>query len=55
LAKEGCTDCNANTHQRQISRKKKKGAKTKLQQTLGIAMRLALPEEIEKKFHHNLT
>jgi len=34
LAKEGCTDCKANTHRRQISPKKKKGAKPKLQQTL---------------------
>jgi len=54
LAKEGCTDCKAKTHWRQISPKKKKGAKTKLQQTLGIVMRSALPEEIEKIFQHNL-
>ena len=55
LAKEGCTDCKANPHRRQISPKKKKGAKPKLQQTLGIVMRSALPEEIEKIFHHNLS
>jgi len=54
LAKEGCPDCKANTHLRQIWSKKKKGAKNKLQQTLGIVMRWALPEEIEKIFHHNL-
>ena len=31
-----------------------KGAKAKLQQTLGLVMRSALPEEIEKIYHHNL-
>jgi len=41
--------------QRQASPKKKKGAKTKLQQTLGrLVLRSALPEEIEKICHHNL-
>jgi len=54
LAKEGCTDCKVNTLQKQILLKKKKGAKTKLQQTLGLVMRSALPEEIEKTFQHNL-
>ena len=34
--------------------RRKKGAKTKLQQTLGLVMRSALPEEIEKICHHNL-
>jgi len=34
--------------------KKKKGAKTKLQQTPGLVMRSALPEEIEKTCRHNL-
>jgi len=53
LAKEGCTDCKVNPHWKQIS-PKKKGARPKLQQTLGIVMRSALPEEIEKLFHHNL-
>jgi len=32
----------------------KKGARPKLQQTWGIVMRSALPEEIEEIFHHNL-
>jgi len=32
----------------------KKGVETKLQQTLGLVMRSALPEEIEKIFQHNL-
>jgi len=54
LAKEGCTDCKVNTLQKQISLKKKRGAKTKLQQTLGLVMGSALPEEIEKIFQHNL-
>jgi len=54
LAKDGCISCKANTLQRQASPKKKKGAKTKLQQTLGLVMRSALPEEIEKTCHHNL-
>jgi len=54
LAKDGCTSCKASTLQRQASPKKKKGAKTKLQQTLGFVMRSALPEEIEKKCNHNL-
>jgi len=36
LAKDRCTSCKANTLQRQASPKKKKGAKTKLQQTLGL-------------------
>jgi len=31
-----------------------KGAKIKLQQTLGLVMRSALPQEIEKICHHNL-
>ena len=48
LAKEGCTDCKVNTLRRQISPRKEKGAKTKLQQTLGFVMRSTLPEEIEK-------
>jgi len=54
LAKDRCTSCKTSTRQRQASPKKKKGAKTKLQQTLGLVMRSALPEEIEKKCHHNL-
>jgi len=54
LAKDGCNSCKASTRQRQASPKKKKGAKTKLQQTLGLMMRSALPEEIEKIYHHNL-
>jgi len=54
LAKNGCTGCKASKLQRQASPKKKKGAKTKLQQTLGFIMRSALPEEIEKMCHHNL-
>jgi len=54
LAKKGCTNCKVNTLRRQISPKKKKGAKTKLQQTLGLVMRSALPEEIEKICQHNL-
>jgi len=54
LAKDGCTECTASTLQRQASPKKKKGAKTKLQQTLGLVMRSALPEEIEKICQHNL-
>jgi len=54
LAKEGCTDSKANPHRRQISSKKKKVAKPKLKQTLGIVMRSALPEETGKIFHHNL-
>jgi len=41
LAKEGCTDCKMNTLRRQISPKRKKGAKTKIQQTLGLVMRSA--------------
>jgi len=52
LAKEGCTDCKVNPHRKQISLKKK-GARPKLQRTLGVVLRLALPEEIEKIFHHN--
>jgi len=35
LAKDGCTSCKASAQQRQASPKKIKGAKTKLQQTLG--------------------
>jgi len=54
LAKDGCTSYKANTLRRQASPKKKKGAKPKLQQTLGLVMRSALPEEIEKIRHHNL-
>jgi len=54
LAKEGCTDCKVNPHRKQIS-PPKKGARPKLQKTLGIVMRSALPEEIEKIFHHDLT
>jgi len=54
LAKDGCTSCKASTRQRQASPKKIKGAKAKLQQTLGLMMRSALPEEIEKIYHHNL-
>jgi len=53
LAKEGCTDCKVNPHRKQIS-PKKKGNRPKLRQTLGIVMRLALPEEIENIFYHNL-
>jgi len=53
-AKDGCTDCKASNLQRQASPKKKKGAKIKLQQTLDLVMRTALPEEIEKICHHNL-
>jgi len=41
LAKEGCTDCKMYTLQRQISPKRKKGAKTKIHQTLGLVMRSA--------------
>ena len=51
---EGCTDCKVNTLRTQISPKMKKGVETKLQQTLGLVMRSALPEEIEKIFQHNL-
>ena len=40
-------------HRKQTS-PKKKGARPKLQQTLGIVMRSAFLEEIEKIFHHNL-
>jgi len=54
LAKDGCTGCKASTLQRQASPKKKKGAKINLQQTLGLVMQSALPEEIEKICHHNL-
>jgi len=54
LAKDGYTDYKASTLQRQASPKKKKGAKTKLQQTLGLVMQSALPEKIEKICHHNL-
>jgi len=54
LAKERCTDCKVNTLWRQISPKKIKGAKPKLQRTLGLVMRSALPEENEKIFEHNL-
>ena len=54
LAKDGCTSCKASTRQRQASSKKIKRAKTKLQQTLGLVMQSALPEEIEKICHHNL-
>ena len=54
LAKDGCTNCKASTSPRQASPKKTKGAKAKLQQTLGLVMRSALPEEIEKIYHHNL-
>jgi len=54
LAKDGHTSCKASARQRQASPKKKKGAKTKLQQTLGFVMRSALPKEIEKICHHNL-
>jgi len=54
LAKDGCTSCKASTRQRQASPKKKKGAKTKFQHTLGLVMRSALPEEIKKICHHNL-
>jgi len=54
LAKDGCTNCKASTRQRQDPPKKIKGAKTKFQQTLGLVMRSALPEEIEKICHHNL-
>ena len=42
------------TCQRQASPKKIKGAKANFQQTLGLVMRSALPEEIEKNYHHNL-
>jgi len=38
----------------QASPKKITGAKTKLQQTLGLVMRSTLPEKIEKICHHNL-
>jgi len=54
LAQDGCTDCKSSTLQRQASSKKKKGANTKLQQTLGLVMHSALPEEIEKICHHSL-
>ena len=55
LAKDGCTSCKADTRQRDALPKKKKGAKPKLQQTLGLVMWSALPEKIEKICHHNLT
>jgi len=54
LAKDGCTNCKASTRQRQALPKKTKGAKANFQQTLGLVMRSALPEEIEKNHHHNL-
>jgi len=54
LAKEGCTDCKVDRLRRQTSPKKEKGAKNKLQQTLGLVMRSALPEEIEKTCQDNL-
>jgi len=54
LAKDGCTNCRASTRQGQTSSKKTKGAKAIFQQTLGLVMRSALPEEIEKNYHHNL-
>jgi len=54
LAKDGYTSCKASTRQRQASPKKTKGAKAKFQQTLDLVMRSALPEEIEKVYHHNI-
>ena len=53
-ALQGCTDCKVNPRRKQIS-PETKGARPKLQQTLGIVtvMRSALPEEIKKK-NHNL-
>jgi len=48
LAKEGCTDFKAISHRRQISPKKKKGAKPKLQYTLGIVT-LSAEEQKEIK------
>ena len=42
------------THIGDRSPKKKKGAKPKLQQTLGIVMRSAFLEELKKVFHHNI-
>jgi len=54
LAKEGCTDCKVDRLWRQTSPKKKTGAKPKLQQTLGLVMWWALPEEIEKICQDNL-
>ena len=54
LAKDGCTSCKASTRRRQASLKNIKGAKAKLQQTLGLVMQSALPEEIEKNYNHNL-
>jgi len=54
LVKDGCTSYKASTREIQASLKKKKGANTKLQPTLGLVMRLALQEEIEKSCHYNL-
>ena len=53
LAKEGCTECKAKPHRNKML-PQKKGARPKLMKTLGIVMRLALLEEIEKTFHQNL-
>ena len=53
LAREGCTNCKVKPHRKQTS-PKKKGARPKLQQMLGIVMRSAFLEEIEKIFHRNL-
>jgi len=57
LEREGCTDCKATPHshkrEKQVLAKCKVG-RPKIKQTLGIKMRTALPEEIEKMHSHNL-
>jgi len=57
LEREGCTDCkttpNKQRRKKEI-RAKRKTDRPKIKQTLGLVMRTALPEEIEKMYSHNL-
>jgi len=53
LEKEGCTNCTTRLHNR--IKKALQAARPNIKQTLGIVMQSALPGEIDKTFHHNLT
>ena len=57
LEREGCTDCKETSHKHKQKKEilaKCKTGRPKIKQTLGLVMRIALPEEIEKMHNHNL-